>query len=146
MARKKPEDIVSLVEGHYNATEPLRQRMEDDHALYRLEEYDAGEGYQSYTSNEPATFADKVMGWISGAEMTVRVPHDGADAELRDKNDEKEHFLIGVLKSADDRLCSLMLPNLRDQLGWYSVIRGWYAGRALLAKKEGGDTYIDITP
>ena len=27
MARKKPEDIVSLVEGHYNATEPLRQPM-----------------------------------------------------------------------------------------------------------------------
>ena len=146
MARKKPEDIVSLVEGHYNATEPLRQRMEDDHALYRLEEYDAGEGYQSYTSNEPATFADKVMGWISGAEMTVRVPHNGADAELRDKNDEKEKFLIGVLQSADERLCSIMLPNLRDQLAWYTVIRGWYAGRALLAKKEGGDTYIDITP
>jgi hypothetical protein len=146
MARRKPEDIVSLVEGHYNATEPLRQRMEDDHSLYRLEEYDAGEGYHSYTSNEPATFADKVMGWISGAEMTVRVPHDGADAETRSKNDEKERFLIGVLKSADERLCSLMLPNLRDQLGWYSVIRGWYAGRAILAKRDDGDTYIDITP
>jgi len=146
MARRKPEDIVSLVEGHYNATEPLRQRMEDDHALYRLEEYDAGEGYQSYTSNEPATFADKVMGWISGAEMTVRVPHDGADEELRTKNDEKEHFLIGVLKSADERLCTLMMPTIRDQLAWYTVIRGWYAGRALLVKKDDGKTYVDVTP
>jgi rRNA processing protein Gar1 len=146
MARRKPEDIVSLVEGHYNATEPLRQRMEDDHALYRLEEYDAGEGYQSYTSNEPQTYADKVMGWISGAEMTVRIPHDGADEELRSKNDEKEHFLIGILKSADERLCSLMMPTIRDQLAWYTVIRGWYAGRALLAKKDGGDTYVDVTP
>ena len=49
--RRKPEDIVSLVEGHYNATEALRQRMEDDHDLYRLAPYDAGDGYQSYTSN-----------------------------------------------------------------------------------------------
>ena len=146
MARRKPEDIISLVDSHYNSTEPLRQRMEDDHSLYRLEEYDAGEGYQSYTSNEPQTYADKVMGWITGAEMTVRIPHDGADADTRSKNDDKERFLIGVLKAADDRLGSMMVPPLRDQLAWYTVIRGWYAGRALLAKKEDGSTYVDITP
>ena len=146
MARRKPEDIISLVEGHYEATEPLRDRMEEDHALYRLSPYDAGEGYQSYTSNEPQTFADKVMGWIASADMTVRIPHDGADEELRDKNDQKERFLIGILRSADERLCSLMMPNLRDQLAWYTVIRGWYAGRALLAKREDGSTYVDVTP
>ena len=146
MARRKPEDIVALVDGHYDATEPLRDRMEDDHSLYRLDPYDAGEGYQSYTSNEPQTFADKVIGWITSAEMTVRVPHDGADQELRTKHDEKERFLIGILKSADERLCSLMMPPLRDQLAWYSAIRGWYAGRALLAKRDDGSTYVDITP
>jgi len=146
MARRKPEDIVALVEGHYDATEPLRQRMQDDHALYRLEPFDAGEGYQSYTSNDPQTYAEKVIGWVSGAEMTVRIPHDGADSELREKNDQKERFLIGVLAAADERLCRLMLPTLRDQLGWYAAIRGWYAGRALLAKREDGTTYVDITP
>ena len=146
MPRRKPEDIISLVDGHYEATEPLRNRMEEDHALYRLTPYDAGEGYQSYTSNEPRTYADKVMGWISGADMTVRIPHDGADQELRDKNDQKERFLIGILRAADDRLCMLMQPRLRDQLSWYTVIRGWYAGRALLVKRPDGDTYVDITP
>jgi len=146
MVRRKPEDIIALVDGHYDATEPLRDRMEDDHSLYRLDPYDAGEGYQSYTSNEPQTFADKVIGWITSAEMTVRVPHDGADQELRTKNDEKERFLIGILKAADERLCALMMPQLRDQLAWYATIRGWYAGRALLAKREDGSTYVDITP
>jgi len=146
MARRKPEDIVALVEWHYDATEPLRQRMQDDHALYRLEPFEAGEGYQSYTSNDPQTYAEKVIGWVSGAEMTVRIPHDGADSELREKNDQKERFLIGVLAAADERLCRLMLPTLRDQLGWYAAIRGWYAGRALLAKREDGTTYVDITP
>jgi hypothetical protein len=146
MPRRKPEDIIALVEGHYDSTEPLRDRMEEEHALYRLTPYDAGEGYQSYTSNEPRTYADKVMGWISGADMTVRIPHDGADADLREKNDQKERFLIGILRSADERLSSLMQPSLRDQLAWYTSLRGWYAGRALLAKREDGSTYVDITP
>ena len=146
MAKRKPEDIVSLVDSHYDATEPLRQRMQDDHALYRLEPYDAGEGYQSYTSNEPQTFAEKIINWISGADMTVRIPHDGADADLREKNDLKERFLIGIERSANERLCRMMLPELRDQLAWYSAIRGWYAGRALLAKRPDGSTYVDITP
>jgi hypothetical protein len=146
MPKRKPEDIIALVDGHYEATEPLRDRMEEDHALYRLTPYDAGEGYQSYTSNEPRTYADKVMGWISGADMTVRIPHDGADQELREKNDQKERFLIGVLRAADDRLCMLMQPRLRDQLAWYTVIRGWFSGRALLVKRQDGSTYVDITP
>ena len=146
MAKRKPEDIVSLVESHYDATEPLRQRMQDDHALYRLEPYDAGEGYQSYTSNEPQTFAEKIINWIRGADMTVRIPHDGADADLREKNDLKERFLIGIERSANERLSRMMLPDIRDQLSWYSAIRGWYAGRALLAKRPDGSTYVDITP
>ena len=146
MAKRKPEDIVSLVESHYDATEPLRQRMQADHALYRLEPYAAGEGYQSYTSNEPQTFAEKIINWISGADMTVRIPHDGADADLREKNDLKERFLIGIERSANERLSRMMLPELRDQLSWYAAIRGWFAGRALLAKRPDGSTYVDITP
>jgi hypothetical protein len=146
MAKRKPEDIIALVDGHHDLTEPLRQRMEDDHAIYRLAAYDAGEGYQSYTSNEPQTFADKVMGWISNAEMTVRIPHNGSDREGREKNDLKERFLIGMLRAADERLCNMMLPPLKDQLAWYSTLRGWYAGRALIAKRDDGTTYVDITP
>ena len=146
MARRKPEDIIALVEGHHDLTEPLRQRMEDDHAIYRLTPFDAGEGYQSYTSNEPQTFADKVMGWIANSEMTVRIPHNGSDKKVREKNDQKERFLIGMLRAADERLCNMMLPPLKDQLAWYATLRGWYAGRALLAKRDDGTTYIDITP
>ena len=146
MVRRKPEDIVAMVDAHYDATEPLRQRMQDDHSLYRLDPYDAGEGYQSYTSNEPQTYAEKVIGWISGADMTVRIPHDGAEPDLRERNDIKERFLIGIEKAANERLRRMMLPELRDQLSWYSAVRGWFAGRALLAKHPDGKTYVDITP
>ena len=146
MVRRKPEDIVRLVDSHYTATEPLRQRMQDDHSLYRLDPYDAGEGYQSYTSNEPHNYAQKIIGWISGAEMTVRIPHDQAAPDLRERNDMKERFMIGVLKSADERLCRMMMPSIRDQLAWYASLRGWYAGRAILAKNKDGSTHVDITP
>ena len=86
------------------------------------------------------------MGWIAGAEMTVRIPHNGNDRDTREKNDLKERFLVGVLRAADERLCTMMLPPLKDQLAWYMTIRGWYAGRALLAKRKDGTTYVDITP
>jgi hypothetical protein len=146
MARRKAEDIIALVDAHYDATEPLRDRMQKDHDLYRLEPFDAGEGYQSYTSNAPKTYADKVVGWMTGAEMTVRIPHDAADPELREKNELKERFLIGITRAADERLMRMMLPTLRDQISWYAAIRGWVAGRALLAKRTDGTTYVDITP
>ena len=64
MARKKrltANRIIDKVEAHHEATEPLRRRMEEDFQLYRLDPYDAGDGFQSYTSNEPSTFADKVI-------------------------------------------------------------------------------------
>ena len=67
MARRKVEDIIRLVEDHYDVTEPLRDRMDTDHNLYRLTPYDAGDGYQSYTSNEPQTYADKIISWLSDA-------------------------------------------------------------------------------
>ena len=78
--------------------------------------------------------------------MTVRIPHNGLDVDLRDKNDQKEKFLIGILRAADDRLCNLLMPSIRDQLAWYTAIRGWYAGRSLLVKRSDGTTYADITP
>ena len=146
MAKRKPEDIIELVDAHYDATEPLRTRMQEDHDLYRLEPFDAGEGYQSYTSNSPQTYAEKVIGWVSGAEMTGRIPHDTADPDLRQRNEMKERFLIGISRAADERLMRMMVPTLRDQLGWYAAVRGWVAGRALLAKRTNGTTYVDITP
>ena len=57
MARRKPEDIIALVDSHYDQTEPLRQRMEDAHAIYRLAPYDAGEGYQYRIQSNSATDA-----------------------------------------------------------------------------------------
>ena len=125
MANYKPEEIISLVDNHYDLTEPMRTRMDDDYDLYRLEEFDAGEGYQSYTSNEPMVYADKLISWLTSAEMVVRVPYNNSEREQRENNDAKEKFLIGILKSADERLTNTLQPTLRKQLSLYITFRGW---------------------
>ena len=146
MARRKAEDIIGMVDAHYDATDTLRQRMDRDHQLYRLEAYDAGDGYQSYTSNAPQTYADKVISWMTGAEVIVRIPPNGNPRNSREVNNDKERFLIGALKSADERLCMKLVPPLKDQLAWYITLRGWYAGRAMLTKGTDSRTHVDITP
>jgi hypothetical protein len=146
VAKRKFSEIVDMVEGHYKATYPLRDRMEQDHRLYRLEPYDAGDGYRSYTSNEPQVMADKIISWLTSAEMVVRIPFGGKERDQRDSDNQKERFLTGVIRAADDNLCMRMLPPLRDQLAWYVTLRGWYAGRALLIKDSNNKTKIDITP
>ena len=146
MARRKPEEIISLVEQHDYDTHALRDRFTSDYRLYRLEEFDAGEGYESYTSNEPQTYADKVISFLTDAELVVRVPYNNTNEEQREFNDAKERFIIGTLRSADERLQRRLQPTLRQQFSWYAVIRGWYAGRVLLTKDGEGQTNIDITP
>ena len=149
MARKKrltANRIIDLVESHHESTESLRRRMEDDFRLYRLDPYDAGDGFQSYTSNEPSTFADKVIDYLVGSEMVIRVPNTSADQEQRKANNMKEKFMLGVLKSANERQKMSLRPSIKDVLSWQIAIRGWFAGRSLLRKDINGKTIVDITP
>ena len=144
--RIKPEQIIDKVESHYEATEPLRNRMDKDYSLYRLDPYDAGDGYQSYTSNEPSTYADKIISFVTGSEMVVRIPNVSEKEGDREKNNKKEKFFLGILRSADERIKRHSMPSIKNQLSWYIALRGWYAGRALLVKDKDESTYVDITP
>ena len=146
MANYKPEEIIALVDSHYDLTEPLRTRMDDDHKLYRLEEFDAGEGFQSYTSNEPQVYADKLIAWMTSAEMVVKIPYGNSEREQRENNDSKERFLLGLVKAADERLTSRFQPVVRNQMAWFITLRGWYAARALMTKDDEGETNIEIQP
>ena len=149
MAKKKKlkaSDIIDKVDVHYDNTESLRQRMEDDYSLYRLDPYDAGDGYQSYTSNAPQTYADKVISWIVSSEMVARIPNIHENEDIRFANNNKEKVFLGMLRSADERLKNALSPSIKNQLAFYIFIRGWYAGRALLTKRDDGTTYVDISP
>ena len=146
MARRKPEEIIALVEQHDYDTDALRERFTDDYRLYRLEEYDAGEGYESYTSNEPQTYADKVISFLTDAELIIRIPYNNGDEKQRVANDAKERFILGALRAADERLQRRLQPTIRQQFAWHVTLRGWYAGRVLLVKDKQNNTHIDVTP
>ena len=122
-----------------------RTRMENDYGLYRMNPYDAGTGYQSYTSNAPKILADKIMSYLSNAQMSVRVP---LSVEVADRagGSAKEKFVIGALNLADERMQRFGQPSVREQLAFHIVLRGWYAGRTMLNKREDGTTFVDITP
>ena len=143
-----PDEIMQAVQRHEDETESLRERMEEDYNLYRLTPYDAGDGYQSYTSNEPQTYADKIIGWMSAHRLIISVPHRGDALQEREQNDQKERFLIGLLKAVDEELTMNQLePRLQQTLSSMICLRGWYAGRALIAKDEDDEsTYVSVQP
>jgi hypothetical protein len=146
MADITAEDIIKKVKDHEDATVDLRNRMEDDYSDWRLDEFDAGEGYHSFTSNHPYVFANKIISWMVGAQLTVQVPLGNMHRPDRERASMKESFIIGMFNSANERLRQQLLPSLEDQLSWFLSLRGFAFGRALLVKDEDGLTYIDITP
>ena len=77
-----------------------RKRMEEDYSLYRMNQFDAGEGFQSYTSNTPRVLADTIMAYLTTSSMVVRVPHDGKNEEDRIIGANKEKWVIGALNLA----------------------------------------------
>ena len=146
MAKCEPDEIIQAVQKHADETDALRVRMEEDYELYTLSEYDAGDGFQSYTSNAPQVYADKVVGWIANHEIIIRMPYNNGHEIDRLRFDAKEKFLIGLFRANDERLTELLLPSAQQQMCWYISIRGWYAARSLLMKDSDGETYVDFTP
>jgi len=140
------ETILNKVKGHREVTEDRRVRMEGDYVLWRLEQYDAGEDYESYTSNEPRAYADKIIAWLVDSVLTIRMPQTNSQNFERRQMSAKERFLIGILDSADERLTDMILPSVREQLAWHICLRGWWASLSLLRKLKDGSTIVDMTP
>lgn len=140
-------DIQRWVSDKEQETHPLRERMEADYQRWILKEYNPDDkSLKAYTSNEPRALAEKVISWITSADLNIRIQLRNQVEEDRKRADKKERFLIGSLRSADARLLRRIQPPLKDQLAWYSVLRGWLMGRSTLAKHPDGSTYVDVTP
>ena len=146
MADITPDDITSRVNQHNDETLDLRERMEEDYDLYRLQTFKMDEGYEAYTSNNPRTFADKLNGWIVQASLQFRVPQGTSQEEERRDGSIKERFLVGAFAAADEVLTHQMLPPIRDQLAFFVNVRGMGVGRCMLLKEEDGSTTVDIQP
>lgn len=161
MPRRTPGEIVGLVADHENATRTRRDRMDADYDIWQLNELPQnggenskdtdpiiGDEYKHYISNEPRTFAEKVVSIGAASKVLFRVK-GGKSAEpraKRDKQNNKERFIIGVHYSGDERLRDLIQPSVQEQLAWFAPLRGWVAVRALLRKRKDGSTFTDIQP
>ena len=154
MAIRSPEDIIEIVNQKEQDTQLLRERMDFDYGLWRLDRYTGSEedglaGYMTYTTNEPRTFGRKMVGILGSAAMTIQVPVEANQEEgrsVRDDNSDKERFLAGNFKANDERLVLGDRPPLRDTMSWHLAIRGRTCGRSQLVKKNTGEVYADATP
>jgi hypothetical protein len=147
--------IIKMVTEHEVATQSLRDRFEEDYGLYLLDQRlppdpddveDSNEGYRIYTSNEPMTYADKVISWQANAAISWRVPAHDKQRHEREVDDVAERFLMGAFEAADERLLDMLLPPVQDTASFHSTVRGWIAARALLRKDKEGKTFVDIMP
>lgn len=118
----------------------LRKRWDGDFNLYRLEPYDAGRGYVSYTSNAPRVFADRVLTRLFKAKALIRIPPETLTEAQRKEASMVERFLYGVYKLNDERLAAMLLPSLQAQMAWYLSLRGMVALRVFITKTEDGET------
>ena len=149
-------DIIDLVTEHEESPRNLRDRFEEDYGLYLLDQRlppepddaveDSNEGYRIYTSNEPMTFADKIMGLISAGNLQIRTPAHDDQMSDREADDICERFLIGAFDAADHRLLEMIQAPVLESASFYVTLRGWIAGRFLIGKNAEDETFVDITP
>lgn len=152
-------EITKKIEEKEKDSSDLFDRMDEDFKLWDLVKVSYPSEYKLTTkvptgthetdvevvSNDPRTFSDKVQARLSDAEMQIIVRM--AEAEGEDKREEigkLERLFYFALDKGDEMLRTLLLPPLREQLIWYSLVRGWLAGRFLVYKGEGKDVIFDL--
>jgi len=144
----KVNDIVKAVDSFRNDTTflQLQARWEQDYDLWRLQPYNAGKGYYSYTTNSPRVLADKLISMLVESHLLIRVPDEAIlNEEQRKVSNNVERLLYGALNINHDILASLPgKPSLRAIKAWYAVVRGGYATRPYVYKNDEGKTIPEI--
>ena len=141
-----PGEILQAVKYQQSEMEDLRTRMEDDFDIYKLTEYPAKAGYESYTSTAPKNFFDKILAGINRAALTINIRTDeGAQEDERDSANQGELFLIGALNDIDRRARFRREKALRRNIAFMACLRGWVALRCLVYVPEGEkNTVFDV--
>jgi len=129
-------------------TRDLRERMESDFSLWRLDPFQLGKAqgdYSEITSNAPAVLANRVVEVLSDARLRFVVPLADEDQAARARLALTERFVQGALNLADQRLAGMVASSVQQQLAWYATLRGWYAVRVYLREDADGSVVPDIT-
>ena len=147
-------DIRSLVDDRMGVFYRLWNRQWSDQETYDLEDYltdgyyvmtDVDKHYR-YISAEPKSYANKLIHNTNRSKLYLQIPTSREREERREINQVKRDFIKTILDMADERLLRFVRPRLMHQLSQYAVLRGWYAGRAMLRTNMRGELEADIMP
>ena len=133
-----PEEVVRVVDRMEQERSLLHTRMDQDYSRWRGDPYtgdEALDGYAKFTSNDARTFADWLIGEITGAVPTVRIHAGDAQREERRMDTMKEMFVLGQWQAVDERRTRLLQPKLVNGMTWQAGIRGRRAQRVLFIKE-----------
>ena len=98
------------------------------------------------TPNKTRTFSDNVQSILSSSERQISVRMAEVEGkDMRGEMGKLERLLEFAFEKADERLLRMLLPTLKDSLVWYSMVRGWVAGR-FLVYKSGDKVVFDFLP
>jgi len=122
----------------------LRKRWENDFDLIRLKPYEAGEGYYSYTSNEPRNLINKAQAMLSDAKVSIRVPEETLTKEELETANNIERFDYGAININNDLNMKIDMPSIQDQMSWYATARGAVVTRPYVRKMKDGSTFPEI--
>ena len=137
----------------------LHRRMDDDYVRWQAKGVRIRGSLESLSpggiadtdikivSNAPRTFCDNVQSILSSSErqIIVRMAQTQTGKDLREAIAKLERLLEYAFYKADERLVNLLLPTLKESLVWYSIVRGWVAGR-FLTYKENGEVIFNFLP
>ena len=142
------DDIIEKVDQKETDTQKLRTRWAIDYEKrWLLDTYspEGLRGYETHTSNDPRTMAQKGISLLSGSAMTVQTPQENDARSARDDDNAKERFILGNFRANDARLALIGQPSLRQHMSFTMPIFGHTMGRALLMKRD-GRAWADATP
>lgn len=143
--------IQERVSKRFRDEQEIFDRMDGDHDLFTLKPWSPGaeshlSAEDAFTTNEPRVLAQKVISFITGTELIVRISNDDAKEQQEGFNDKAEQLAIGMLRAADERLIRSGRPRIKHQLAFFATVRGRYAAmRSLMRKGEQG-TFVDMLP
>lgn len=150
-----PERAIELVERVHDQTATRRIRMDADYRQQRSDPYntntdadnaEVGSDYKSFTSTIAAAFVRKTVSILQQAKLLVTVPYGRSMRPQQELYDIKERFAYGLLDQTSEELRKLINVDVQDQQAWFSPVRGWVCGLALLRNTEDGATFPMITP
>lgn len=142
-----PADILNAVAECQKHTQDLRDRMEEDFSLWRLDPYRVGKNegdYRDFTTNSPAVLGNKVIDLLSNARLRFTIPISDENEEERQHLSLTERFVYGAVNLADERLAATVAPPIQSQLAWYATLRGWYVIRCFMRRVGDGNREITV--